>query len=69
MISPALSETQLPFGNDCYIAIEKWPIEIADLFQMMIFNSYVNVYQRVSEISLHPNWTELGKQNETNIFL
>ena len=48
MISPALSETQLPFGNDCYIAIEKWPIEIADLFQMMIFNSYVNVYQRVN---------------------
>ena len=48
MISPALSETQLPFGNDCYIAIEKWPIEIADLFQMMIFNSYVTVYQRVN---------------------
>jgi hypothetical protein len=53
------------------IVLENGPVEIVDLATKNVgsFNSYVNVYQRVSEISLHPNWTELGKENETNIFL
>jgi len=34
----------------CYMAIENGPVEIVDLptISIVIFNSYVNVYQRVN---------------------
>ena len=39
----------IPSGNDKQFAIENGPVEIVDLpiNSMVIFHSYVNVYQRV----------------------
>ena len=44
-----LNHICLPSGNDCYIAIANMAIEIVSFprYNMAMFHSYANVYQRL----------------------
>jgi hypothetical protein len=48
---------QLPSGNDCYSSRtgSHGPVEIVDFpsYKMVMFHSYVHVYQRVNPIKSH----------------